>query len=159
SREEPESALGPAPDGDVVDVKELTRKYSKKAVDEYQKGQEENRKGNSSKAVERLQNAVKIAPDFYYAHNYLGLVHEKMKRPADAEREYKLARELNPKYPGPLLNLGRMYVEQIENRSSEGPAAIAPILSQARDVLEEAVKLQPNSANGNYLLGVVYYKS
>jgi Flp pilus assembly protein TadD len=159
SREEPERALGAAPDTDVVDVKELTRKYSKKAVDEYQKGQEENRKGNSSKAAERLQNAVKIAPDFYYAHNYLGLVYEKVKRPDDAEREYKLARELNPKYPGPLLNLGRMYVEQIENRSSQGPAAISPILSQARDVLEEAIKLQPNSATGNYLLGVVYYKS
>src|SRR5436309_931409 len=158
SRNDPEKVLDSTGDS-VVDIKELTRKFSKKAVEEYEKAQEEHRKGNPARAAERLQNALKISPDFYYAHNYLGQMYEKLKRPGDAEREFKIARDQNPRFFEPLVNLGRLYVQEVESRVGEGAAVIGPTLDQARDVLQEAVKLQPNSATAHYLLGVVHYRS
>ena len=158
SRNDPEKVLDSSGDS-VVDIKELTRKFSKKAVEEYEKAQEEHRKGNPARAAERLQNALKISPDFYYAHNYLGQMYEKLKRPGDAEREFKIARDQNPRFFEPLVNLGRLYVQEVESRVGEGAATIGPTLDQARDVLQEAVKLQPNSATAHYLLGVVHYRS
>src|SRR5207249_225149 len=54
SRNDPEKPADSSADGIVVDVKELTRKYSKKAVEEYEKAQEDDRKGNPARAAERL---------------------------------------------------------------------------------------------------------
>jgi Flp pilus assembly protein TadD len=159
NRNEPESALGPQPDSDVIDLKELTRTFPKKAVDEYDKGQDEDRKGNSARATEHLLNAIKISPQFYYAHNYLGKVYERSHRPEDAEREYTTAHDLNPRFPEVLVNLGRLYVAEADDHSKEGASAIGPLFGKARVLLEEAVKLRPNSVTAHYLLGIVYYRS
>jgi tetratricopeptide (TPR) repeat protein len=158
SRKDPEKEDTPKA-GDLIDFKTLARRFPKKAVDEFDKAQEEDHKGNTDRAIQRLENAVKIAPDFDYAHNQLGLLYERNKRAADAEREFKRAHELNAKFFEPLLNLGRFYVQQAQDRASEGPAVTGPVLQVARSLLEEALKLQPYSAPAYYLFGVACYRS
>jgi tetratricopeptide (TPR) repeat protein len=72
----------------VVDVAELNRNYPKKALDEYEAAQEDIRKGNPAKAAERLEAAVALAPDFYSAHNSLGIAYQKLSRYRDGESEF-----------------------------------------------------------------------
>src|SRR5262245_26560266 len=72
SKNEPQRAKSESKDiPDVVDIAELRRTFPKKAVEAYEKAQEEDRKGNLARAVERLQEAVRLAPDFYSAHTFL----------------------------------------------------------------------------------------
>jgi tetratricopeptide (TPR) repeat protein len=158
SRNEPEKEET-SKNGDVIDIKALSHRFPKKAVEEFEKAQEEDRKGNSPRAIQRLESAIKIAPNFDYAHNQLGLLYEKTKRPEDAEREFKRAHEVNARFFQPLLNLGRIYVQQAENRAGEGTAVTSPILEQARNMLRDAVKLEPYSAPAQYLLGLACYRS
>jgi Tfp pilus assembly protein PilF len=150
------------PDGgaadDVVDIAELGRKYPKKAVQDYEKAREELRKGNQAKSVELLSSAVKLAPDFYSAHNTLGTLYQKAARFRDAETEYRRARELNPRAPEPLVNLGSLFIDEAASRSKEGKEVVGKILDSALDTLEESLKIK-RSSMGYYFLGTAYYKS
>jgi tetratricopeptide (TPR) repeat protein len=142
----------------AVSVDELKRPYPKKAIEDYEKAVEEHRKGNTSKAIELLLSAIKVAPDHYAAHNTLGTVYQKAKRLADAEDAYKRASELRPQFDEPLVNLGGLYVLEAEVRAAEGPPTVRAILNEARDVLRRALGIN-RSAMGYYLLGTVYYRS
>jgi len=146
------------PNDDVVDVTELSRKYPKKAVQDYEKAREELRKGNSAKAIELFAGVVKLAPDFYAAHNSLGTLYQKASRFRDAENEYKLARELNPRAPEPLVNLGSLYIDEAAARAAEGTEVVGKILDNALDILEESLKIK-RTAMGYYFLGTAYYRS
>src|SRR5437867_7308968 len=101
----------------VVDVAELNRNYPKRALEEYEAAQEESRKGNTSKAAEHLELAVSLAPDFYSAHNGLGIAYQKLQRYRDAEKEFNQARELNARSVDPLVNLGSMFIQEAEDSS------------------------------------------
>jgi tetratricopeptide (TPR) repeat protein len=146
------------PNDDVVDVTELSRKYPKKAVQDYEKARDELRKGNSAKAIELFAGVVKLAPDFYAAHNSLGTLYQKASRFRDAENEYKLARELNPRAPEPLVNLGSLYIDEAAARSADGTEVVGKILDNALDILEESLKIK-RTAMGYYFLGTAYYRS
>ena len=143
---------------DLVDITELGRNYPKKAVQDYEKALEEIKKGNSGKATELLVSLLRLAPDFYAAHNTLGTVYQKMSRFRDAEDEYRKARMLNPRSADPLVNLGSLFLEEAEARSTEGKDVVGTILDSALDILEESLKLK-RSALAYYFLGTAYYKS
>ena len=143
---------------DRVDVNELGRKYPKKAVQDYEKALEEIRKANDAKALELLVSVVKLAPDFYSAHNTLGTLYQKTNRFRDAEAEYRRARELNPRYADPLVNLGSLFIDEADARSKEGEEVVGKILDEALDILEESLKIS-RSPMAYYLLGTAYFKS
>ena len=143
---------------DVVDVNELGRKYPKKAVQDYEKAREEIRKGNDAKALEILTSVVKLAPDFYNAQTTLGTLLQKTGRFREAESAYRKARELNPRTPDPLVNLGSLFIDEAATRAKEGREVVGKILDDALDILEESLKIQ-RSAMGYYFLGTAYYKS
>ena len=159
---EKEKAIPIRPDGgasaDIVDIAELGRKYPKKAVQDFEKAQDEIRKGNSERAADLLAGALKLAPDFYAAHNRLGTLYQKMNRYRDAEAEYRRARNLNPRAADPLLNLGSLFVQEADARTKEGEKVVGKILDDALDILEECLKIK-RSAHAYYLLGTAYYKS
>jgi len=140
-------------------IAELTQKYSRKLADEYAKALEFNRKGETGKALERMEFVVKQAADLPVVRNSLGVLYQKAGRRRDAEREYNAARKLNPQLTAALLNLGSLYLEEAEDSAALGPIATGRILDDALDVLEAAVKLQPDSALAHYLLGVANYQS
>ncbi len=144
---------------DVVDVKTMMKAYPKKAVDEYEKALEENKKGATEKAIGHFEQAIKIAPEFYHAFNNLGVAYVKMRRYKDGETAYRRAIELNPKAEQPQLNLGVLLITESDLHRSEGRDVWGKYLDDAMDCLDEAIKLSPRSAAAHFFLGTAYYKS
>lgn len=148
-----------AADPDVIDVSQMKERFPKKAVQEYDKAIEEKKKGQNAQAMKRLEEAVRLAPDFFHAHNNLGVLYQKAARYRDAEKEFRRARELKAKSAQPLINLGSLFVEEADARKAEGQEVVGKILDNALDILEEAVKLSPRSVLAYFYLGAANYKS
>jgi tetratricopeptide (TPR) repeat protein len=143
-------------DPSVIDITEIDKQYPRAAVLEYQKGLELARKGEPQAAVERLEAAIKIDPNFFNAHNSLAIVYHRTKRYRDAEREYREAAKLNPRSVAPLVNLGSLFIEEsrvdsIDQRKSMG------LLNSALQSLNDAVAIQPTNGAAQYLIGSVYF--
>jgi tetratricopeptide (TPR) repeat protein len=147
-----------AEDRDVIDISQMKENLPKKAVQDYEKALDEKKKGKLEIAIKLLEDAIHLAPNFYHAHNNLGLLYQAIKRYPDAEKEYKRSRELNAKSERPLVNLGNLYIEEAD-REKDNPKVTGQILDQALDALEAAVKINPRSASAYYLLGSANYKS
>jgi Flp pilus assembly protein TadD len=147
-----------AEDQDIIDVSQMKENFPKKAVQDYEKALVEKKKGKLESAIKLLEEAIHMAPNFYHAHNNLGMLYQTQKRYSDAEKEYKRSSDLNAKNAIPLVNLGSLYIEeadlQKDNAQSRGQ-----MLDLALDNLEAAVKLNPHSASAYYLLGFANYKS
>jgi Tfp pilus assembly protein PilF len=144
----------------TIDVADLNRDYPKKAVDEFEAAQDENRKGNTAKAAERLEHAVSIAPKFYSAHNSLGIAYQKLRRYNESEREFRRARELNPHSADPLVNLGGLFIQEADDAVfSDVPGLRDKSIKQALDILKMAVELNPRSGSAFYLLGRAEFES
>jgi tetratricopeptide (TPR) repeat protein len=153
-RERPAGLDGADPD--IVDLGQMKENFPKKAVQDYEKAIEEKQKGRLESAVKLLEEAIHLAPTFFHAHNNLGIIYQMLKRFPDAEREYKRSHELSAKTERPLVNLGSLYLEESKDRDKE---AEGKLLDQALDSLEEAVKLNPRSPLGHFLLGQANYRS
>ncbi|HEY2383368.1 MAG TPA: tetratricopeptide repeat protein [Terriglobia bacterium] len=141
----------------VIDVNELGRNYPRKAIQDYEKSREAIRKGNNAGAIEILSGVLKIAPDFYSAHNTLGTLYQKTGRFTEAEDEYRRARELNPRSPDPLVNIGSLYIDEAALYTADRETA-GKILDNALDILEDALKMK-RSAPAYYFLGSANYRS
>jgi len=147
-----------AEDRDVIDVSQMKENLPKKAVQDYEKALDEKKRGKLESAIKLLENAIRLAPNFYHAHNNLGLLYQSVKRYMDAEKEYKRSRELNAKSERPLVNLGNLYIEEADQQK-DNPDLTGQILDEALDALEAAVKINPRSASAYLLLGSANYKS
>jgi tetratricopeptide (TPR) repeat protein len=64
--------------------------------------------------IVRLENAIKLAPDFYEAQYSLGLQYAAVGKYDDAERAFLRARDLNSNESEPLISLGMLYYRQGE---------------------------------------------
>jgi superkiller protein 3 len=131
--------------GQTVDVSEYLKRYPKKAVSYFEKGSESLKKKKNDEAVKYLRNAVELAPNFYQAHNELGVAYRESGRLDDAEREFLAAHQLNAMGIEPLLNLTALYLQQNEPE-------------RAVTTGEEAVKVNSRSAFAFFNLGVALYK-
>jgi tetratricopeptide (TPR) repeat protein len=147
-----------ADDPDVVDISQMRDALPKKAVQDYEKAIDEKKKGKLESAVKLLQQAIQSAPNFFHAHNNLGIIYQALKRYPDAEKEYKRSHDLNAKADRPLVNLGSLYIEESSLQKPDEHAS-GELLDKALDALEEAVKLNPRSGVGFFLLGQANYKS
>jgi Tfp pilus assembly protein PilF len=147
----------PGASDDVIDVAELGRKYPHKAVQDYEKAIDQIHKGNQQKAIEILAEVLKLAPDFYSAHNTMGTLYQKSSRFHDAEEEYRRARELNPRSSVPLVNLGSLFIDEAADQAGD-KEAVGKTLDGALDILEESLKID-RSATAYYFLGVANYRS
>jgi tetratricopeptide (TPR) repeat protein len=155
-RERP--GLVDAADPDVVDISQMKENFPKKALQDYEKAVEERQKGHNDIAVKLLEEAIQIAPNFFHAHNNLGILYQTLKRYTDAEREFNRCHELNGKADRPLVNLGSLNIEQSNLNKSDGEAK-GKLLDKALDALEAAVKLNPRSSLGYFFLGQANYRS
>ncbi len=147
-----------AEDPDIIDVSQMKENLPKKAVQDYEKALDQRKKGKLESAIKLLESAIHLAPNFYNAHNSLGILYQALKRYPDAEKEYLRSRELNARSAKPLTNLGSLYIEEADLQK-DNAAATGKTLDQALDSLEAAVKLNPRSAQAYYLLGLANYKS
>jgi tetratricopeptide (TPR) repeat protein len=147
-----------ADDPDIIDVSQMKENLPKKAVQDYEKAIEEKKKGRLESAVKLLEDAIRLAPNFFRAHNNLGLLYQSEKRYADAEKEFQRSHDLNAKNERPLLNLGSLYIEEAGLQGDDRKAT-GKLLDDALDALEQAVKMNPRSATAFFLLGQANYKS
>ena len=140
-----ESGSSDAPQGpQVQDVRQLS--MPKKARTEFEKALGYLRAGKTQNAIEHLQNALKIAPNFYNAHFELGLQYMKANQQADAEHALARAAELNPRVADPLVALGFLYL-------------YSGRLQESAEVLNRAVVLDPASARAHYYLGSALFQT
>jgi cytochrome c-type biogenesis protein CcmH/NrfG len=147
-----------ADDRDIVDISQMKENLPKKAVQDYEKAILEKQKGKIESAMKLLEDAIRIAPNFFHAHNNLGLIYLLQKRYPDAETEFKRSHELSPKSERPLVNIGSLYIEQAILKKDDREVS-GKLLDQALDALELSVKLNPHSAPAYFLLGQANYRS
>ena len=141
----------------VIDVTEITGQYSKAAVEEYEKGIAEGRKGNRAAAREHLEASIRIQPDFFNAHNSLAILFHLTNQYPDAEREYREAARLNPRSVAPMINIASLLVEQALSTATRDQNGARVRLNEALASLNRAFEVQPGAPLAYYLTGVVYY--
>jgi tetratricopeptide (TPR) repeat protein len=130
----------------VIHVSQFPNQYPKKAIDAYKKGMQSRSKGNNADAIKYLEEAVRLAPTFYEAHNELGITYKQVGRADDAEVEFIRAHELNASTADPLINLTGLYIDENEPE-------------RAVDAGEKAVKTNGKSASAFLNLGLALYKA
>jgi Flp pilus assembly protein TadD len=150
----------PSGGGPIVDLKQLRAKIPGKAVDEYEKAMKEASKGNRAKAVEGLQRAIKLAPDFYEAQHTLGVQYIALQKFDDAETALIRARDLSPKAAEPLINLGNLYYERGQALNDGGKKEESQAqFEKATEYLEESVRRNPLSSSAHSSFGAALYKT
>lgn len=144
----------------VVDARYLLADVPKEAVREYEQAVEESEKGHTERSIEHLQKALERAPDYAEAHNHLGRQYLTLERMEEARAEFERARELNPPWVIPTMNLGTLFYLQGEAYEMDGePGQALQFFTRAVDVLEEAVRIDPLSPMAHHLLGTALYKT
>ncbi len=132
-------------DSSTIDVSQFLSAYPKKAVSLFNRAVDRRRKKDEVKAARLLEQSLEIAPDFYAAHNELGLSYKALGRYEDAEREFMRAHTLNGNSADPLVNLTSLYID------TDRP-------DQAVTTGEEAVKANGRSAFAFFNLGIALYR-
>jgi Tfp pilus assembly protein PilF len=131
--------------GGTIDVSEYPSNYPKKAVEFFNKGVENRKKGKNEEATKFFEQAINVAPNFYAAHNALGIAYRDAGRKDDAEKEFLKAHDLNRTDAEPLINLTGLYID------GNDPG-------RAVDTGEQAVKANSRSAPAFFTLGLALYK-
>lgn len=132
----------PLADPDVVDVSELSKKYPAAALKDFEAGRKAELRGETDNAVRLYQSAIQQAPDFYPAHNNLGIRYLQKGDLKSAEAQFRRVLELNANSAQAYFNLGN--VLYITKRNQE-----------AEQTLEEGLRRAPSSAKGRFLMGSV----
>jgi tetratricopeptide (TPR) repeat protein len=128
-----------------VDVSEMMNQYPKKAVNLFNKALDAHKKQKDPEAIEHLQEALKIAPDFYPALNLLGCLYRDAGQFDKAEEQFVHAHSVNGHNPEPLVNLSSLYLQEDKPE-------------RAAEVSQEAVLENARSAPALFNLGLAMYK-
>jgi tetratricopeptide (TPR) repeat protein len=97
--------------GNMVSASESDQKVPASAKKEYEKGLRLINSGKPQPAIEHLNRAIAIYPDYHKARNDLGVQLLKLKRLEEAAEQFHAAIERSPKYFNPRLNLGLVLIE------------------------------------------------
>jgi tetratricopeptide (TPR) repeat protein len=127
----------------LVDPGDYNKRFPKKALKEYERGVGAERKGNHDEAIAHYQSALKIAPEYYPAHNNLGSIYLSKADFTSAEEQFQEAVRLDRNDAQAYFNLGNLFL--LKGRYSESEAAVASGLQR-----------QPDSAFGHFLQGSLY---
>jgi Flp pilus assembly protein TadD len=149
-----------APADRVVDVRRLQAEIPDEARRLYERSRRETDDGEHQTALELLEAALDLAPDYFEALNNLGGQYLRFGRYAEAELTLLRAHELEPNSPAPLLNLGALYSAGGDslNRAGQIEAAEASY-AKAVQALAQATLLDPSSAETSAYLGVALYRT
>ncbi|MCH7937472.1 MAG: tetratricopeptide repeat protein [Proteobacteria bacterium] len=99
--------------------------------------------GRLDNALERIEKALALKPDFALAHNSAGSVHQRLGRTDDAIGSFRAAVEADPEYGNAHFNLGTMLL--VRHQHNEAARALA-----------RAAELRPDFADAHLKLGVAY---
>jgi len=135
------SKARPIPRG-MVSVRELS--ISAKARKEYQEAQKRLQRYDVEGAIEHLQKAVEIAPQYMEALNNLGTIYYQRRDYSAAEQYFQQALAEDPEAFAPLVNLGAALL-----------AAGRP--EEALKINQRAQEVRPQDALANAQLGLNYF--
>ena len=127
---------------DLVSVRELS--ISRKARGEYSKARKRLERRDTEGAIEHLEKAVALAPQFSEALNNLGTIYFQKKEFSRAELYFREALEQEPEAYQPMVNLGGTLLAQDRPREA---------LEFNRHVQNE----RPRDALANAQLGFNYF--
>lgn len=131
----------------------------KSAIDLYNKGAEAGRNGDSKKAVEQLQAALALHPQFAAALSELGVQYIKLGQMDKAVETYESVLKLNAKDAGAHLNLGiALYNLSVSLLAEKKVDESQARLTQTEQHLREALKLNSNGPTAHYYLGLTLIK-
>lgn len=121
----------------VADMQEVP-KAARKAYDQGVKLARNNRPEDASA---KLQEAVRIFPDYLYALNKLGEQYSAANKPAEAQAMFERAIAVNPKFALSHINLGILFVHQRQ-------------FDEAIAALENGIRLDGTYPMGHLNLGL-----
>jgi len=127
----------------IVDPADYNKRFPKKAVKEYDKGLESEKKGKQDAALEHYETALKLAPDYYPAHNNLGVLYLGNSDFKSAEDQFREAVRLDQNEAQAYFNLSNVLM--LTKRPVE-----------AEITLTQGLQRRPDSAFGNFLQGCLY---
>lgn len=134
---------GDRADSKFTTVQELLGKFPKKAVKEYEKGNEQLKRGEDGAAILSYKKALSLAPSMYLALNGLGNAYLRASRLSEAESAFLDALAADPGGAEPCINLGHLYYESKR-------------YDQAEKFLLQGLKHAPDSAMAYFFLGSTY---
>jgi tetratricopeptide (TPR) repeat protein len=126
----------------MMDIREYSKNFPKKAVKEFEKGVASDRDNNKDEAIAHYRKAIELAPDFYPAHNNLGSDELSQSHFDVARSEFEKVVRLNHSDASAYFNLAN--VSMLMNQ-----------LPEAQSFLDEGLRRQPDSAMGKFLLGTL----
>jgi Tfp pilus assembly protein PilF len=130
----------------LVDPAEYYRKFPKKTLKEFDKGVDADRQGKTDDALQHYEKALSYSPDFYPAHDKLGLVYLGRQNFEAAQPEFEAALKANQNDAQAYFNLANLLL-----LTQRYPAAEREI--------EEGLQRRPDSAFGHFLQGSVYWRT
>ncbi len=130
----------------LVNLEEYTRRFPKKAIKEYKKGLEAEKKGDYKDATKAFQKTIQLAPDFYPAHNDLGSSYLTQGDLEGAQREFLQALRLDQNAQEAYFNLAYVYL-------------LSQKYEQAESAVHEGLRRDPNSAFGQFVLGASLHRA
>lgn len=139
-------ALPPAVAGGnpyLVDLAAYEKQFPGKVVKEFEEGVRCQADGKTADAVRHFQASLKLAPDFYPAHNNLGTVYLSQSNFPAAQQEFEAVLKLKLSDTQAYFNLGNVFL-------------LTGRYDDCLRMLEEGLRKQPNSGLGHFLLGSVY---
>jgi len=130
----------------LIDLGDYNKRFPKKAVKEYEKGLDAERQGRREEALAHYQSALKMAPDYYPAHNNLGSDYLSRSDFAGARKEFQEVVRLNQSDAAGYFNLSNVCM-------------MMGNLEDAKRYLDEGMRREPDSALGHFLLGSLEMKT
>jgi len=130
----------------LVDPQDYNKHFPKKALKEYERGLDAERKGRGDDAITHYRDALKIAPNYYPAHNNLGTLYLSKSDFVSAEEQFQEAVRLDQNDPQAYFNLANVFL--LKGQYKESEAAVATGLQR-----------RPDSGFGRFLQGCLYART
>lgn len=127
----------------VVSAAELGANVPAKAAEAFERGSRAAREGRPAEAVEHLEKAVTLHPEYLAARNDLGTQLLALGRLEEAEEQLREAARLDPKAFNPQLNLAIVLVGRRR-------------LAEAAEAAERAMELNPASPAARLYAGIAH---
>jgi Flp pilus assembly protein TadD len=130
----------------LADRADYNKRFPKKALKEYERGLDAERKGKHDEAIAHYLGALKIAPDYYPAHNNLGSVYLGKADFKSAEEQFDEAVRLDQNDAQAYFNLGNVLM-------------LTGRYPQSESALSSGLQRRPDSAFGNFLQGCLFSRT
>jgi tetratricopeptide (TPR) repeat protein len=130
----------------LVEPADYNKRFPKKAVKEYERGIDAEHKGKREEAIAHYEGALKIAPDYYPAHNNLGSLYLSKTDFKSAEEQFRESVRLDQNEAQAYFNLSNVLM--LTGRYTESEA-----------VLADGLRRRPDSAFARFLQGCLFART